>query len=66
MKHLCFPCVRQQAGSDASEIESSEEKANQPGAVDSKSRNRAHRRLIPSRLICAYIGIRWSPHQLFD
>jgi len=65
MKHLCFPCVRQQVGSEASVIASYEEKASNEGPTDSKSRNRAHRRLIPSRLICGFICICRSPKLVF-
>jgi hypothetical protein len=52
-KHLCLPCERQQAGSDASAaLEAA--KTTRHGATDSSSRNKALRRLIPSQRICGF------------
>lgn len=65
VRHLCFPCVRQQAGNEASVIAWGEEKTSSHGPTESTSRNRAHRRLIPCRLICGFDGICWSPQLFF-
>lgn len=54
-KHLCFPCARQQTGNEAVPVALNGDSASSQGPTKSKSRNRAHARLISSRLICGFI-----------